>query len=320
MKALLVLVAIFAVAFATRAQFDDFKTKYNKVYESAAQERYRFKVFEENLKLAEQRNLRSPLATHGVTKFMDLTPTEFRQFYLMAPMDLTSLPAAPVYHPQILPPRLPSEYDWKTKHMVTAVKNQEQCGSCWAFSATETIESVWAIAGHALTSLAPQQIVSCDTSGNDQGCEGGFPYGAYEYIIHAGGQETESDYPYTATDSPCDFKRADILAKIASWKYVTQSQDENAMQQFLYSNSPLSVCVDAESWQTYTGGVVTVDDNCGNQIDHCVQATGWSNQNSTKVWNVRNSWGGDWGESGYIYVEFGHDVCGIAQLVTVPAI
>jgi len=136
--------------------------------------------------------------------------------------------------------------------------------------------------------------------------------------MQAGGQEGESDYPYTGEDGTCQFNAADIEDKISNWKYVTQSSDEKVMQAFVYSNSPISVCVDAEIWQTYQGGVITTDSGCGNSLDHCVQITGWLTENSTACWNVRNSWGSDWGENGYIWVERGSDVCGIADLVTVP--
>jgi C1A family cysteine protease len=92
------------------------------------------------------------------------------------------------------------------------------------------------------------------------------------------------------------------------------------MQNFLYSNSPLSVCVDAEIWQYYTGGVITTSSGCGRSIDHCVQVTGWQQMQGMTVWNVRNSWGTSWGDNGYIYVQKGSDVCAIAEVVTVPCV
>jgi len=257
---------------------------------------------------------------------MDLTPEEFKKMYLMKDLDLSQLPEKGVWEQESKAKQLgrtgayPTTFDWSSKGMITPVKNQEQCGSCWAFSATETIESVYAVkhGKSSLNVLAPQQIVDCDTQGEDQGCDGGYPYGAYEYIIQAGGQEGESDYPYTGEDGTCQFNAADIEDKISNWKYVTQSSDEKVMQAFVYTSSPISVCVDAEIWQTYQGGVITTDSGCGNSLDHCVQITGWLTENSTACWNVRNSWGADWGENGYIWVERGADVCGIADLVTVP--
>jgi len=225
---------------------------------------------------------------------------------------------------EVLEPKVaaPTSFDWRTKKVVTAVKDQGQCGSCWAFSATENVESVWMLYKNTTISnmlpLAPQQIVDCDN--NDDGCGGGDTITAFDYIKSAGGLEPEKDYPYTAEDGTCNFNAANVVAKISAWQYVTQSQDEAAMQQFLYSNNPISICVDASTWSAYNGGVITPSSNCGDSLDHCVQATGWFQQNGMTVWNVRNSWGTDWGNSGYIWVQLGSDVCGIAEVVTSPSV
>jgi len=320
MKSTLVLLAVMvAVALGTREQFEEFKVKYNKNYRSVMEEEYRFRVFEASMKRSAARNTQDSLATYGVTKFSDFTPAEFKAKYLMKPLSLENLPVAPIYSAPAAPAALPSSFDWSTKGVVSAVKNQEQCGSCWAFSATECIESVFALAkkNKAADVLGPQQIVDCDTAGQDQGCNGGYPYGAFEYIISAGGQETEAAYPYTAQDGTCQFNAASIKDTISNWAYVTQSSDEKAMQQYVYSTSPISVCVDgADVWQDYNGGVVTPSSGCGTTLDHAVQITGWQVQNNTNVWNVRNSWGADWGEAGYIWLQIGGDVCGVADLVT----
>jgi len=201
---------------------------------------------------------------------------------------------------------------------VTPVYNQGQCGSCWAFSTTEAIESAWFLSGKKLAKLAMQQIVDCDTT--DQGCDGGDPPTAYQYVISAGGLDSLSSYAYTAQDGTCAFKAKDVVAKISDWEYVTQDQDEGAMLNFVSSTGPPSICVDAESWQYYTGGIITTSDGCGTSLDHCVQLTGFGTANSTDYWHVRNSWGTDWGEKGYLRVQRGSDVCGIAQEVTWPKI
>lgn len=201
---------------------------------------------------------------------------------------------------------------------MTAVKNQGQCGSCWDFSATETLESVCELAGYGLNTFSEEQTLDCDTT--SYGCNGGWPYSAYKYLIQAGGVESEADYPYTASGGQCNANPSDFeKCKPSSWKYVTQSQDESTMKNFLYNNSPLSICVDASSWQFYSGGVIMAS-NCGTQIDHCVQATGWTTVQGTAAWIVRNSWGTDWGNSGYLYVQYGEDTCAIAQEVTVPCV
>jgi len=203
--------------------------------------------------------------------------------------------------------------------MVTPVKNQEQCGSCWAFSATETIESAW-MKKHKLTNvtmspLGPQQIVDCDDY--DDGCGGGNPPTAYQYVQQAGGQETEKDYPYIGEDGNCAFKRSEVYSKVQNWKYACDSEDEPTLLQNTYTYGPTSICVDAANWQDYESGVMTAW-QCAwiNLLDHCVQAVGWNLEASTPYWSVRNSWSTDWGESGYIRLEYGANTCGLTQEAT----
>jgi cathepsin F len=315
MKVALVFLVGLVVVFASeQQQFQRFKAQFNRTYGSTAEEDARFHIFKNNLNLIAAQNARDPHAVYGVTKFADLSPQEFKNIYLMnVDRTITSAPVAKV--PRT---KLPSSFDWATKGDVTPVKNQGNCGSCWDFSATETIESVCAIAGYNLNTLSEQQILDCDTT--DSGCDGGWPYNAFQYVISAGGMDSESSYPYTGQDGTCQFNPANVECKVTSWQYVTQDKDENAMQNFVYSNSPMSVCVDAETWQFYTGGVITTSSDCGTSIDHCVQITGYEQQSGMAVWNVRNSWGTDWGQSGYLWVQMGADVCAIAEVVSVPCV
>jgi cathepsin F len=292
-------------------QFIEFQAKYGKFYGSQDEFNMRFAIFQANLKIAEKLNNQSA-TSYGVTKFMDLTPMEFANTVLMR-VHKTGL--AGTVAPQMPIRPLPVSFDWRNQgNVVTPVYNQGQCGSCWAFSTTENIESMWALSGKTLTSLAVQQIVDCDTS--DGGCGGGNPPTAYQYVISAGGMEPWSDYPYTGQNDNCAFQSSDVVATISSWTYVTQSSDETQMQNYLYSNGPLSVCVDASTWQYYTGGIIMAGSGCGNSLDHCVMITGYGSQSGVNFWWVRNSWGTDWGQSGYLQVQMGSDVCGIADECT----
>jgi len=208
----------------------------------------------------------------------------------------------------------PASFDWRDRAgVVTPVYNQGQCGSCWAFSATENIESQWALGGHRLTSLSMQQIVDCDRL--DYGCNGGWPYHAYEYVHAAGGQDTYASYPYTAENGPCRFKKDHVDAKLRSWTYVTRDKSEPEMVDYLVAHGPLSVCVDASSWMYYTGGIFMAT-SCAREIDHCVEVIGYHLEKGTPYWILRNSWGTDWGVAGYMYLEYGRDSCAVAQVVT----
>jgi len=318
--ALLVFVLFVSLALAevidddVNAQFAAFQAKYSKTYSTPQQRDHRLAIFAENLKRVEAMNVEHDGAVFGVTKFMDLTPEEFKAKYLnlQLPNPLPEAPLADIT--PISPQDLPPTYDWRNNGtVITPVKNQEQCGSCWAFSATESVESAWVLAGNTQSILAPQQIVDCDT--NDDGCDGGFPSSAFAYIIKNGGQDTEASYPYKGVDGSCKFKKANIGGSIKSWHYVSQkASDENTgMLTYVATRGPVSVCVDAAPWQFYNGGVLKT---CGNQIDHAVQATGYGTVNGLDTWNVRNSWGADWGEQGYIILERGKNLCEIATVVT----
>jgi len=298
--------------------FEMFKTRFDISYSSPAEETLRFAIFIENVAIAERMNRdhvhHGGQRVFGITKFMDLTRAEFKARYLNSAPLPNPRPVAPSRGMPKKSYAIPPSFDWSSKGVITPVKNQEQCGSCWAFSATETIESYWALAGNPLVELSPQQIVDCDTS--DYGCNGGWPYNAYAYIINTGGQELDSSYPYTAVDGTCVFNSAEVVAKISAWNWVNQdpSTENTTMLDWVANNGPVSVCVDASTWQYYTGGVLRT---CTNQIDHCVQVTGYQTMTGIDVWNVRNSWGA-WGDnlSGYIYIERGLDLCLIATYVT----
>jgi len=252
----------------------------------------------------------------ALNKFSDLTPAEFRAKYLSG-YKKSGLEYGTAVDVEVTEQNLrdlPDSFNWVDQGKTTPVKDQQQCGSCWAFSATETIESAWFLAGNPLVNLAPQQIVDCDTT--DSGCNGGWPYNAYAYIMGTGGQEPEVDYPYQGVDGTCQFNAADVAATITGWSWVSQdpSTENTTMLNFIGTTGPVSVCVDASSWQFYTGGVLQT---CTDNIDHCVQVTGYGQMDGLQVWNVRNSWGA-WGndDSGYIYIERGLNLCLIASYVT----
>jgi C1A family cysteine protease len=282
--------------------------KNGKKYKSDEEFFARFKIFQSNLKIIEEKNAKyNPTTFYAVNKFADLSKQEFKEMYLMNNL--------PPYRPngEVLYTNItaPTTWDWRTKGACTPVKDQGQCGSCWAFSATENIESVHQIAKQQLPVLAPQQIVDCDKQ--DYGCSGGWPYVAFGYVTNAKGQDTESTYPYTARDGSCKFKIANVAAVINGYKSIPKV--ETQIQSLLTSTAPFSVCVDAEEWSFYSGGVVTPD-QCGKSVDHCVQMVGYDLTKSPSYYIVRNSWGTDWGMSGFIYLQTGSDTCLVADYVT----
>jgi len=304
----LIAVQGFPNIFPERMEFLKFQHLYRKTYKDQTEWDYRFEVFKGNLKRIEDLNARKNGATYGITQFADLTQSEFKNLHLMK--NLPPIKTGPIAAK--INATAPNTFDWRTHPgVVTPVYNQGQCGSCWAFSATENIESRWALAGHKLTELSMQQIVDCDTT--DYGCDGGWPYNAYEYVKHAGGLDPLRDYPYTAMDGTCVFKAREVVAKVTGWQYVTQNQDETQMVNYLVQHGALSVCVDASEWSFYTGGTFSAS-SCGTSIDHCVDAIGYNLGGG--YWIIRNSWGTSWGISGYMHLQYGQDACAVAQVVT----
>jgi len=319
---------------AVQIAFKEFMVSFDKQYEGAEMKK-RFGIFKSNLvDIHAQNNKPKKVpgsATFGITKFTDMTPDEFQNSVLMH----NGKAKKTVTREQALKIRksskrdieaaegfgkvAPSTFDWRltSQNPVTAVKNQEQCGSCWAFSATETIESAWIMAGKATATsinLAPQQIVDCAPF-PAEGCDGGFAEIAFAYVANAGGLEPENDYPYQGvTGTTCQFNKADVVAKISGYTPATHDYSETLLQQSLVNIAPTSICLDASAWQNYVDGVMTWD-QCAwqDELDHCVQLVGYNNTGSLPYWLVRNSWAESWGVDGYIWLQMWEDTCGVAH-------
>jgi len=178
---------------------------------------------------------------------------------------------------------------------------------------------------NTLPVLSPQQIVSCDTV--DQGCNGGDTPTAYQYVMQAGGLDTETSYPYRSGDGndySCHFNKAAVAAKISGFTYATppcqdacNNQNEPLLASNMAATGPVSVCLNAEPWQDYMGGILK--SGCGHAVsdmDHCVQLVGYNTGGSTPYWIIRNSWNTDWGIQGYIYVAQKSNLCGVANEAT----
>jgi len=308
-------------------EFTEFINKYRggMSYSSEIETIGRFSAFKQNLRLAEERNKRALLSakpgqkreTHGVTQFMDLTPQEFSLKY----KGLRPSKHKKKNVTEVNGPAAAKSIDWNALGALTPIKNQGQCGSCWAFSATEQLESQFKQKFGSLKELAPQQIVSCDTT--CAGCGGGNPIEAWGYVYGFGGQELGSDYPYTSgvtgQTGTCSSSSADIVEDVGSTYTLIASQpsqESNMLAQI--QESPMSICVDAELWQTYQGGVITASSGCGTAIDHAVQATGYNAEGN--YWIIRNSWGESWGESGFVWVEYGSNVCGVTDQAAIVSV
>jgi C1A family cysteine protease len=284
--------------------FASWASTYAKQYSSVEEFFHRFAIFKENLAYIEMRNSQNLTFTLGPNQFTDMTNDEFRAL-LTRPQSNR----APRVEDVVDTTNVPNDVDWRSKGAVQKVKDQGQCGSCWAFSATGAIESINFIVNKTLPYLAEQQLVDCDT--DESGCNGGFETDAIEWISKNGGQCAEKDYPYKARDGQCQT----TCTPIASVTSATRFSGEAALATNLV-NQPCTVAVDAGSsdWQSYSGGVY--NGRCGTQLNHAILAVGFT----ADYWIVKNSWGSTWGASGYIFMKRGKNICGVASEPSFPVL
>jgi C1A family cysteine protease len=302
------------------ALWSSWKAKHNKVY-TAEEEVARFAIFVENFKKITAYNAEHHSVRLGLNIFADLTASEFKAKHASCGFAETNKEFVAAHTSFQHPHSLPASVDWRTKGAVTPIKNQEQCGSCWAFSTTGVLEGFHEINTGTLLSFSEQQIVDCDTS--CYGCDGGWPYLALEYTA-ANGIEQESEYPYTAEDGTCQYNKADAITVNTGYTFVT-TMSTNALLTSIVS-MPTSVLIEADQdvFQLYTSGVITAAEDCGASLDHAVLAVGYNTIQGAQAFIVKNSWGTSWGDDGYVYISTvqsanaGAGVCGILSQPVVP--
>lgn len=299
-----------------------FKQTHGKVYE-ASEEVVRRAIFEQNVQKITRHNLEHDLGlrsyTLGLNKFADMTHEEFKAIFLNPFKQSTSTAASTFLAPQNV--KLPDTVDWRTKGYVTNVKDQGQCGSCWSFSATGSLEGQWFKKTGKLIPLSEQQLVDCSTSFGNQGCNGGLMDQAFDYIKKFG-EETETDYPYEARDGKCRYKKAKVVANDTGYVDVT-SGSEDDLQTAVATIGPISVAIDAsqDSFQLYKSGVYDEPNCSSTELDHGVLAVGYGTQGNSAYWLVKNSWGTSWGIKGYIMMSRNKDnQCGIATAASYPLV
>ncbi|XP_009774957.1 vignain-like [Nicotiana tabacum] len=298
---------------------------HHTVSRSLDEKHKRFNVFKANVHYVHDFNKKDKPYKLKLNKFADMTNHEFRSHYAGSKVKhyraLQGTPSGNGSFMYANVNNVPPSVDWRKKGAVTPVKDQGQCGSCWAFSTVVAVEGINQIKTNKLISLSEQELVDCDTRQN-QGCNGGLMDLAFDFIKKKGGITTEDNYPYRAADGKCNIQKENSPAVSIDGHEDVPPNNEDALLKAA-ANQPIAVAIDASGsdFQFYSEGVYTGD--CGTELDHGVAVVGYGTTvDGTKYWTVKNSWGAEWGEKGYIRMQRGIDakegLCGIAMEPSYP--
>lgn len=331
---LLAAVALFAGALSFTlvtkeldGDWETFKSKYSKQY-SAEEHMLRRMIWEDNLRYVEKHNLEADRGEHtywlGENEYADMTNPEFNAMmnglltrdddYVSESLFSTEGLSDP-----------PASVDWRTKGYVTPIKNQEQCGSCWAFSATGSLEGQTFKKTMKLTSLSEQNLVDCSKKEGNHGCQGGLMDNAFKYIKNNDGIDTEESYPYKGKNGPCKFNKANVGATDTGFTDIKKGSEDD-LQQAVATMGPISVGIDAShpSFQMYRRGIYSEKKCSSKRLDHGVLVVGYgSEQNAAKgdYWIIKNSWGTSWGMEGYFEMARNkNNMCGVATQASYPLV
>ena len=291
-------------------KFMNYVSTFGKRYGTKAEFEFRSAIFKKNLEKIAEFESQPQTSTVGINHFSDRTEAEMKKLNgfkadKYAQRKETILDDS----------NLADSVDWRTKGAVTPVKNQGQCGSCWAFSTTGSVEGAMFLSTGTLTSFSEQQLVDCSGSYGNMGCNGGLMDNAFQYIEKTP-LETESEYPYTARDGSCKSSGSGV-GKVAD--YVDVSRGSPSQLKAAIAKGPVSVAIEADQFvfQAYTSGVIT--SGCGQQLDHGVLAVGYGTESGQEYFLVKNSWGASWGDQGYVKIGAGSsNVCGILSSASYP--
>ncbi len=291
----------------------------------------RFQIWKENFKMVQQHN-RNSLKTYQL-EMNEFAAETFEEFKKRMGLDSVLLPqycsataAATRTRKSKKATKFntkdyPTYVDWRQKGVVTPVKNQGHCGSCWTFSTTGAMESHWAIKTGNLISLSEQQLVDCGGLTGGQGCSGGLPSSAFEYIRLVGGLEAEEDYPYLAQNSTCKFDKNKARV-FTSGSYNITEGDESEIVDAVVNQGPVSIAYQVVADFRLDKNGVYNSTNCKSgpmDVNHAVLVVGYgTTKEGLDYWIVKNSWSNEFGMEGYFWISRGKNMCGVATCAAYP--
>ncbi|XP_029827679.2 procathepsin L isoform X2 [Ixodes scapularis] len=301
--------------------WDLFRKIYSKTYKSSEETVRREGIFRKSFNYCKSVDMQFKNGTLPysveINYFADMTSREVVQKYTgYNKSDSLLLGSTPLHAPLL--GDFPDSLDWRKRGLVTPVKNQGQCGGCWAFSATGSLEGQVFKKTGRLVSMSEQNLLDCAGRryGNN-GCNGGQMSGAFQYVRDAGGMDTDQQYPYRAqTDFQCKFSRSTEARRYGVRGYVrVPANNERALMDACSRVGPISIAINAspQSFIFYKGGVYN-DGGCDPRgLNHAVLVVGFDKDSrGTPYWIVKNSWGTGWGEAGYIKIMRNKNICGMA--------
>jgi len=291
-------------------KFMQFVSEHGRSYATKAEFQFRSKIFKQTLAEIEAINAENGTHTVGVNFLADRTVEERKK--------LNGYKSSNRARKETILSTygLAAEVDWVTKGAVTPVKNQGQCGSCWSFSTTGSVEGAMFLKSGKLQSFSEQQLVDCSGSFGNMGCNGGLMDNAFKYI-EQNPLELESDYAYTARDGSCSYDKSKGVGNVANFTDV--QTNSVAQLKAALNKQPVSIAIEADqsAFQFYTHGVISK--GCGQQLDHGVLAVGYGTLDGTDFFLVKNSWGASWGDKGYVRIAASDsNVCGILSDPSYP--
>jgi len=323
--------------------WEAFKVQYGRNYHTLHEELHRRELWEANLQLIAEHNSQPGITfTMGVNSFSDMTEEEVQQRLGLVPMDiahhgnhmrdthrdLTSFYNLDIEGFGVNPRFIPDSVDLREEGCINHVKDQGSCGSCYSFSAVGALESYQCLETGHMVSLSEQNIIECSWEQGNNGCSGGWMDWVFLYVYENGGIDTEAYYPYVSGEDgvdngTCQYSAApsDVGATCMGWVYLPNG-DEEAMQQAIAQKGPVSIAYDVlTDFMYYESGVYS-SQNCSQyQLNHAMLVVGYGTEMDQDYWLLKNSWGEDWGDEGYIKVARNMDNnCGIASVGVYPVV